>query len=103
MLIPNAVNAIGYPTLKVSNFSDAVDPFFIKQSALPLYSGQIRKTNGVIATRVLAGKSTNFNNKTNMIFFSTDLFKLAGDGNNNAQADELKLLFQQVFNVEFNW
>ncbi len=103
LLIPNAVNAIGYPTLKVSNFSDAVDPFFIKQSALPLYTGQIRKTNGVIATRILAGKSTNFNNQTNMVFFSTDLFKLAGDGNNNAQADELKLLFQQVFNVEFNW
>lgn len=103
LLIPNAVNAIGYPTLKVSNFSDAVDPFFIKQSALPLYTGQIRKTNGVIATRVLAGKSTNFNNQTNMIFFSTDLFKLAGDADTNGQTDELKKLFQQILNVEFNW
>lgn len=103
LLIPNATNAIGYPTLKVSTFSDAVDPFFIKQSALPLYTGQIRKTNGVIATRILAGKSTNFNNQTNMVFFSTDLYKLAGDSDSNGQADELKKLFQQVLNVEFNW
>lgn len=103
LLIPNSINAIGYPTLKVSNFSDAVDPFFIKQSALPLYTGQIRKTNGVIATRILAGKSTNFNNQTNMIFFSTDLYKLAGDADTNGQADELKKLFQRILNVEFNW
>lgn len=103
LILPDAVNAIGYPILKVSTFSDAVDPFYMKQSALPLYTGQIRKTNGTIGTRILAAKNKNFNNQTNLVFFSTDLFKLQGDGNNNGNADELKLFFEQVFNVEFNW
>ncbi len=103
LLIPNPTNASGYPILKVSNFSDAVDPFFVKASAFPMYTGQIRKTNGTIATRVFAAKNKNANNNTNLIFFSTDLFKLQGDGNTNGQSDELELFFEQVFNVEFNW
>ena len=103
MLMPDAINAVGYPKLKVSNFADAVDPFFAKSSALPVYKAQIRRTNGVTNTRIMCAKTLNVSSQTNQIFFSMDLFKLQGDGDGNGQQDELKKFFDKVLNDEFDW
>lgn len=103
LLLPDATNAIGYPTLKVNTFSDAVDPFFAKSSALPIYKAQIRRANGVTNTRTMGAKTVNSNNRTNQVFISTDLFKILGDADGNGQQDELNKLFTKVFLDEFNW
>lgn len=103
LILPDATNAIGYPTLKVSNFSDAVDPFFPKSSALVVYRGQIKRANGTSYTKVLCAKTQNINTQTNQIFFSTDLYKLQGDADANGQQDELKKFFEKVLLGEFNW
>lgn len=103
LLMPDEVNAIGYPKLKVSNFADAVDPFFAKSSALPVYKAQIRRTNGVTNTRIICAKTLNVSSQTNQIFFSMDLFKLQGDADGNGQQDELQKFFEKVLKDEFNW
>lgn len=103
LILPDATNAVGYPTLKVSTFSDAIDPFFPKSSALIVYRGQVRRANGVTNTKVLCAKTQNVNSQTNQIFFSTDLYKLQGDADANGQQDELKKFFEKVLLNEFNW
>lgn len=103
LLIPDATNAIGYPTLRASAFADAVDPFYPKSSAQVLYRAQVRKTNGQITTRVMAARTLNASGQTNQVFFSMDLYKLQGDANSNGVSDELKLFFDKVLRNEFNW
>jgi len=103
LILPDAVNAVGYPTLKVSTFSDAIDPFFPKSSAFVVYRGQVKRANGVTNTRVLCAKTLNVNSQTNQIFFSTDLYKLQGDADANGQQDELRKFFEKVLLGEFNW
>lgn len=103
LVIPDAINGVGYPMLKVNTFSDAIDPFFPKSSAYVLYRGQIRRANGSINTRVLCAKTLNVDSKTNQVFFSMDLYKLNGDGDGNGQQDDLKKFFDKVLKDEFNW
>jgi hypothetical protein len=103
LLVPDAINAAGYPVLKVSNFADAVDPFYAKSSALPVYKAQIRRTNGVTNTRTMCAKTLNVSSQTNQIFFSMDLYKLQADADGNGQQDELKKFFEKVLKGEFNW
>lgn len=103
LAIPDAVNAIGYPTLKASSFMDAVDPFFPKANAKVLYRAQIRRTNGTTNTRTIAAKTENGNGKTNQVFCSVDLYKMLGDADGNGQQDELEKLFRKVLVDEFNW
>lgn len=103
LIVPDAINGAGYPTLKVSTFSDAIDPFFPKSSALVVYRGQVRRANGVTNTKVICAKTQNVNSQTNQIFFSTDLYKLQGDADTNGQQDELKKFFEKVLLGEFAW
>lgn len=93
----------GYPTLKVSKFMNATDPFYPKSSATVLYRAQLKKLNGWNGSDVVCAKVQNSQGKTNMVFSSVELYNLFGDADGNGQQDELKKLFEKVLLDEFDW
>ena len=96
-LIPNPLAGSGYPVLQASSFADAVDPFFEKSNATVIYTANIKRNSGVTNTKVVMAKTQNANGKTNQVFCSIDLFKMQADADTNGQQDELKKLFQKIF------
>ncbi len=103
LAIPDPVDGIGYPLLKVSHFMGSVDPFFPKSNAKIIYRAQIRRAVGVSNTKAIAAKTQNIQGKTNQVFFSAELFKMQADADGNGQQDELRKVFEKVLLDEFNW
>ena len=98
---PDSANAAQYPVLISSaNVSLAV-PFYPQASALVLYNASITKGGRPVqpweGPTCRGAKTHNSSSKTNMIFFSMELYLF--DGNNTA----LQQFFSQVMNDEFNW
>lgn len=77
-------------------FVDAA-PFFVKPSAQAIYRAEIDVFGNWNPPRTIGAKAFFGNGRTNMVFFSVDLYAYNG----NPQA--LRQLFNRVMNDEFNW
>jgi hypothetical protein len=83
-------------TYNGGGFVDAA-PFFVKPSAQPLYTFEVFLIGNWNPPRTIGAKAFFGNGRTNMVYFSVDLYGYNG----NPQA--LRQLFNRVMNNEFNW
>ncbi len=89
----------GYDTLEhnsVFGLSD-VAPFYTKPLAQPFYSAEYFKIGNWNPPTTVAARAFSGNGRTNLIFFSVDLYTY------NGRPQALANLFDRIMNDEFNW
>jgi hypothetical protein len=86
-------------TLEASRFITGVDPFYAKNGANDLYTGQMILSNGNPwpGPQTVCSRSVFANGRTNQVFFSVELHKL------NGRPVALQNVFDWVLNQEFDW
>jgi hypothetical protein len=85
-----------YPTLKPTNFVDAVNTFYPTTDASVFYTAQIKKPNTNWRGPNTVASVRKRNGKAYQVFFSVQLWKF------QKNQSDLDALFNQVLNVEFN-
>lgn len=89
--------AVGYDTLRASEFIGRSTPIYVKSAADSMYTAQIVASGGWVGPTSLCARSTNANNQTNVVFLSEQLHRL------NGNPAGLEKFLMQVLNNEFNW
>lgn len=91
-----AVGENGYPDLITSVFISGLDPIYQSADSKVIYRANLTKNGGWEGPNVIGVKRPTAGN-TDLIFFSAELHRLNKD---EAATD---LLFEKIFNEEFNW
>jgi hypothetical protein len=86
----------GYPDLVCGAFISGLDPIYPSGDAMPIYTAQLTKNNGWTGPKTVGVKRQSLG-KTNFIFLSVELHKLATD------PTAMAAFFDHVFQSEFNW